>query len=169
MRAVRDDARLSKNALAVAMAVGLRADLVHAHCTPGRGTLAADFRLSLSSVSRALNELEAAGYVVRLARFSGQRQTSNGYRLTLPEPVDNWGGGVPEPVDNWGGGVSGRHPGGVRVTPSGGVRVTPKGLGSMKGVSAAGGPVDNPAVGELLSALGRGTRIPSGDSRRPSA
>lgn len=98
MRAVRDDhTGLSHNARVVAWAIALRAHHATSICSPSTATIAADAGLSRRSVVSAINELAAAGWLMRVQRYAGARQTSNAYRLTSPAAPDS----DLEPVDKY--------------------------------------------------------------------
>ena len=79
------DEELSHRAKTVYMYLRDRAD-AEGKCWPGIRTIAADLKLSRSTVKRALADLERAGYLERTHRFrENGSYTSNLYKV-LPKP-----------------------------------------------------------------------------------
>lgn len=78
---IYDDRDLSHRAKAVYMYLKDRSD-VEGKCWPSLKTIAASLRLSVSTVQRALSELERAGYVTRNTRYRANGgKTSNLYTV----------------------------------------------------------------------------------------
>lgn len=75
------DPNISHKAMVVYMYLKDRSD-AQGKCWPGIRTIAADLKLSRSSVKRALNELAAKGYLIKEPRHRANgSSTSNLYTL----------------------------------------------------------------------------------------
>lgn len=75
------DAELPSRARAVYMYLRDRSDAA-GKCWPGIRTIASDLKLSRSTVKRALDDLEKAGYLKRLPRYRANgSSTSNLYSI----------------------------------------------------------------------------------------
>ena len=76
-----DDTELSHRAKSVYMYLKDRSD-AEGKCWPSQKTIAAGLNLSISTVKRALAELEQKGYVTHAQRFRANGgKTSNLYRV----------------------------------------------------------------------------------------
>ena len=79
------DEELSHRAKAVYMYLRDRAD-AEGKCWPGINTIAADLKLSRSTVKRALADLERAGYLKRTHRFRENGSYTSNLYTVLPRP-----------------------------------------------------------------------------------
>ncbi len=78
------DSDLPSRAVSVYMYLRDRSDKNNS-CFPGIKTIAGDLSISVSTVKRALNDLEAAGFIGRIQRYRENRgKTSNLYILKVP-------------------------------------------------------------------------------------